>query len=94
MEFLDRQLVLDILYRNLQDKGYILLGKRISSVGHLEDGVVAHCMDGSSYEGDVIVGVDGVHSTIRQEMWRHAGQSISRTEKNSMFALSLTISCY
>lgn len=86
--------MLNILYSNLEDKSNVHLGKRISKVDHFEYGVVAHCVDGSSYEGDIVVGVDGVHSTIRREMWRHAGQSISTTEKNSMFAHCLVMFCY
>ena len=90
---IDRQLVLDILYRNLADRSRVHLGKRISKVDHFEHGVVAHCTDGSSYQGDVIAGVDGVHSTVRQEMWRHAGDSISTIEKEGMLAGPLTIFC-
>jgi 2-polyprenyl-6-methoxyphenol hydroxylase-like FAD-dependent oxidoreductase len=60
--------VLDILYKNLPDKSNVLLGKGISKVDHFEHGIVAHCNDGSSYHRDVIVGADGVHSIVRQEM--------------------------
>jgi 2-polyprenyl-6-methoxyphenol hydroxylase-like FAD-dependent oxidoreductase len=81
---LDRQLLLKILYTHLPDKSKILLGKRISKVDHSTEGIIAHCQDGSSYHGDIIAAVDGVHSTVRQEMWRHADQSISTKEKNSM----------
>jgi 2-polyprenyl-6-methoxyphenol hydroxylase-like FAD-dependent oxidoreductase len=77
-------LVLEILYTHLPDKSKVLLGKRISKVDHSAQGIIAHCQDGSSYHGYIIAGVDGVHSTVRQEMWRHADQSISTKEKNGM----------
>ena len=81
--------MLDILYTHLPDKTKVLLGKRISKVDHSTYGIVAHCEDGSSYHGDVIAAVDGVHSTVRHEMWRHAGQAISTGEKNGMLGYCL-----
>ena len=70
--FLDRQLVLQVLYNHIQQKQNVLLGKRLQSIEHREDVAVVHCVDGSVYKGDVIVGADGVFSTTRQEMWRLA----------------------
>lgn len=49
----------------------MLLNKKITTVDHSDDGVVAHCEDGSEYNGSMIAGADGVHSTIRGEMWKH-----------------------
>lgn len=37
----------------------------------LAEGVMVTCMDGSQFVGDVVAGADGVHSRVRQEMWRH-----------------------
>ncbi|KAJ5613840.1 monooxygenase [Penicillium herquei] len=70
--FLDRQTLLEILYTHLggnQEK--VLTGKRVIQVDHHDTGVVAHCKDGTSYEGDLIVGADGVHSTVRKLMWNY-----------------------
>ncbi|KAJ5711131.1 monooxygenase [Penicillium malachiteum] len=70
--FLDRQTLLEILYTHLggnQEK--ILTGKRVIQVDHHDAGVVAHCEDGTSYEGDLIVGADGVRSTVRRLMWNY-----------------------
>jgi 2-polyprenyl-6-methoxyphenol hydroxylase-like FAD-dependent oxidoreductase len=77
-------LLLEILYTHLPDKNKVLLGKRISKVDHSTEGIIAHCQDGTSYHGDIIAAADGVHSTVRQEMWRHADQSISTKEKSGM----------
>lgn len=40
-------------------------GRRLVSVSEEADGVVAHFDDGSSARGDVLVGADGVRSTVR-----------------------------
>jgi len=32
--------------------------------------------DGSFEEGDILLGCDGVHSTVRELMWKNANQAI------------------
>jgi flavin-dependent dehydrogenase len=63
------------LYESIPDKSKVLVNKKVKTVDHSEDGVVVHCEDGSEYAGSMIAGADGVHSTIRGEMWRHMEQS-------------------
>lgn len=88
--FIDRQHALRILYDNLNDKSRIKLQKRIPSVDHSEDGVAVTCTDGTFIRGDVLVGCDGVHSVVRNEMWRlahlHEPQSFDPSDKNLLFA--------
>lgn len=69
--FMERQFLLQSLYYNINDKSKVLLNKRVSRVEQARDGVTVYCQDGSRYEGDVVVGADGVHSVVRGEMWRH-----------------------
>ncbi|KAJ6020673.1 monooxygenase [Penicillium herquei] len=70
--FLDRQTLLQILYAHLQgDQGKVLTSKRVINLEQFPTHVVAHCKDGSSYEGDLVIGADGVHSTIRNLMWNY-----------------------
>jgi 2-polyprenyl-6-methoxyphenol hydroxylase-like FAD-dependent oxidoreductase len=40
-------------------------GKRLTSVEETASGVVAHFADGSTASGDVLIGADGIHSTVR-----------------------------
>ncbi|KAL3424914.1 FAD binding domain-containing protein [Phlyctema vagabunda] len=70
--FLDRQLVLRALADKIADPSKIKVGAKVLRVDHSEHVVIVHCKDGTSYAGDFVAGADGVHSTIRQEMWRHA----------------------
>lgn len=65
-------MVLKILYDNIKDKTKVLTRKRVDNVDFVGEGVVVKTTDGSSYQGDILVGADGIHSTVREEMWRLA----------------------
>ncbi|KAM3421234.1 hypothetical protein BST61_g1640 [Cercospora zeina] len=96
MSFLDRQLVLRAAADTLEvriaetGRGEILLNKRLANVEHLNTGVKVFCQDGTCYEGDMVVGCDGVNSRVRSEMWRIADVqepgAFSEEEKNKMTA--------
>ncbi|KAG2417446.1 hypothetical protein HFD88_008665 [Aspergillus terreus] len=83
--FLDRQKLLDILYRNYPDKTNIITGTKVTEVRKVDNGVCVSTDDGTLYHGDLVVGADGVHSRIRSEMWRLAGaahKSVAKEKKN------------
>lgn len=67
-------MVLQVLYDNIKDKTKVLTKKRVKDVELSDDSVTVHTIDGSSYSGDVLVGADGIHSTVRNEMWRIANK--------------------
>ena len=67
--FLARQELLALFYKHVPEKSKILPGKRVVKVIHSETGVRVITKDGEEFAGDIVVGVDGVHSVIRQEMW-------------------------
>ncbi|KAF4844031.1 FAD-dependent monooxygenase andE [Colletotrichum siamense] len=68
--FIDRQMLLQVLYDNLQQKNKVNPSKRVNKIDLSEKGVTVYTTDGSIYEGDIVVGADGIHSTVRSEMWR------------------------
>jgi 2-polyprenyl-6-methoxyphenol hydroxylase-like FAD-dependent oxidoreductase len=94
VNFLNRQSLLRILYGSITNKENILVGKRVSRIDHFQDGVAVQCEDGTLYQGTVVVGADGVHSIVRQEMWRHMNLettgAVSSEEQNSEITLSKT----
>ncbi|KAJ0366432.1 hypothetical protein COL26b_011655 [Colletotrichum chrysophilum] len=65
-----RQMLLQVLYDNLKQKNKVNPSKRVNKIELSEKGVTVHTTDGSIYEGDIVVGADGIHSTVRSEMWR------------------------
>jgi 2-polyprenyl-6-methoxyphenol hydroxylase-like FAD-dependent oxidoreductase len=88
----DRQTVLEVLRDNLQDKSKLLVNKQVERVDHSTEGVIVRCKDGSSYDGDIVVGADGVFSKVRKEMWRLAEKKLPelvQKERNGEFLMSL-----
>ncbi|KAL5332434.1 hypothetical protein BJX70DRAFT_404609 [Aspergillus crustosus] len=72
---LDYRRVLQLLYDNIRDKKKILTKKELQKVELVYDGVVVRTSDGSTYQGEILVGADGSHSTVRDEMWQLADKS-------------------
>ncbi|KAF7617473.1 putative monooxygenase [Aspergillus flavus] len=70
--WMDRKALLEALYSYISDKSKLLTQKRVATVEHAEDCVEVTTTDGSIYRGDILVGADGTHSCIRQEMVRLA----------------------
>ncbi|KAH8429233.1 FAD-dependent oxidoreductase [Aspergillus melleus] len=85
---LERRRFLEILYENTPDKSKIRSGTAVVDVIDHETGVKAILADGSVEEGDLVLGVDGVHSNIRNIMWRNANAAvpglITTAEKKSL----------
>lgn len=85
--FFERREFLQSLYDQLPDKSKIVNGKKVVEVLESHDGVSVLLSDGSREEGDVLIGCDGVHSFVRQNMWDQADTVspglISISEKKS-----------
>ncbi|KUI61073.1 2-heptyl-3-hydroxy-4(1H)-quinolone synthase [Cytospora mali] len=61
--------LLELLWENLPEKETrVKINKKVESVVSNHDGVVVTCSDGTSESGSIVIGCDGVHSTIRQMM--------------------------
>ena len=70
MWFLDRQQLIEGLFENLVDKSRVYTSCGALKVGHIDQGVKVETPDGRVFTGSIVVGADGVHSQVRQEMWR------------------------
>jgi len=43
-------------------------GKQVTDIEVHDTGVIVHCADGSSHAGSIVLGADGIHSTVRRVM--------------------------
>lgn len=71
MRFLERQQAVKVLYDNLRDKSKVHTSCNPLKFHLTDTGVIVET-DGEVFEGDIVVGADGVHSRVRQEMQRLA----------------------
>lgn len=53
---------------NEEDQARIHTGKKLENIEETNGGVVVTCTDGSTYEGSIVLGADGVHSKTRHLM--------------------------
>ncbi|KAJ5952082.1 uncharacterized protein N7479_010495 [Penicillium vulpinum] len=77
--WVERRSVLQALFKYISRKSCVLTSKRMDRIEHSldqEKPVKVICTDGSCYEGDLVVGADGVHSKTRSEMWKAVEQNI------------------
>lgn len=93
MAFLTRRKLLKVLYSNIKDKTKILTSKRVNDVQVSASGVTVTCRDGSSYDGDIVVGADGVNSAVRSAMQDHIEISNPGAAKKDRNSISAEYSC-
>lgn len=73
---LERRRFLEILYENTPDKSKIRSGTAVVDVIDHDKGVKVILADGSVEDGDLVLGCDGVHSNVRNMMWRNANAAV------------------
>ncbi|KAI1106917.1 FAD binding domain protein [Jackrogersella minutella] len=72
--FFDRQWLLRVLYDKLQHPERVLPNKRAVKIDHKGRGVEVTTKDGDKFFGTLVIGTDGIHSTVRSEMFRNGNE--------------------
>lgn len=80
MRFMDRRKVIETLFENLRDRSKVKTSHGVVKVFYHSEGVEVETADGSLFHGDLVVGADGVHSRVRQEMQRIAAENSPGTD--------------
>lgn len=88
-----RRDLLKILFDFLPNKSRVHLSKRVTKIDHSQSGVTVYCKDGSRYEGDIIVGADGVHSTVKSFMLQQIELSRPGTTEKDRNSVSAQYNC-
>ncbi|EQB57717.1 hypothetical protein CGLO_02117 [Colletotrichum gloeosporioides Cg-14] len=70
--FMERYELLCVMYKHIKEKNRFFVNKKVKRVETRENGATVYTEDGSVFQGQIVVGADGVRSTIRREMWRNA----------------------
>lgn len=90
-------MLLSKLYQNIRCKDKILLQKRFVRFEQANNGVRVITQDGGTYEGDIVVGADGMHSAVRKQMHCLANSSspgyFEKDEYASKSSLSSDCNC-
>jgi 2-polyprenyl-6-methoxyphenol hydroxylase-like FAD-dependent oxidoreductase len=88
-DFGERSKYLEVFYENIKDKRKVFLNKNVINIEQSDTGVIVKCDDGTSYEGDILAGTDGVRSKVKDEMWRLASSRVPdlvEHDKNGMYS--------
>jgi 2-polyprenyl-6-methoxyphenol hydroxylase-like FAD-dependent oxidoreductase len=65
-------MLIQTLYGHIQQKDKILTSERVVTVKNHPSHVSVITERGNTYTGTFVVGGDGIHSTVRQQMWDEA----------------------
>ncbi|KAK6088712.1 FAD binding domain-containing protein [Seiridium cupressi] len=68
--FFDRYWLLRLLYENLQHKERVMTDMKVIKVQQADGGIQVITKDGKVVKGTLVIGADGVHSSVRQQMIR------------------------
>ncbi|KAL6230478.1 hypothetical protein BDW75DRAFT_234371 [Aspergillus navahoensis] len=70
LTFVERQRLLETLHRRYPAKSRNLVDKAVVEIRQADGGIVVVTEDGSTYQGNLVVGADGVHRRMYSDMWR------------------------
>ncbi|EJT71028.1 hypothetical protein GGTG_12049 [Gaeumannomyces tritici R3-111a-1] len=73
--FTSRYELLCVMHERVRDKHRILTETSVERVETHPDHALVRCAGGGTIRAQVVVGADGVHSTVRREMWRNADEA-------------------
>jgi len=76
---LERKEFINCLYKALPSRDFVKIGNGVTAITESADGVKVFLADGSVEEGDIVVGCDGVNSSVRQLMWDNANAAVPNT---------------
>ncbi|KAF2967549.1 hypothetical protein GQX73_g6060 [Xylaria multiplex] len=82
--FMERRFYLQTLYDNLLDKSKVHAQVGVQSFVENKQGVTVFADNGDRYEGSILVGADGVYSTVRQLISQAVAASDPLRAKNLM----------
>lgn len=68
-------MIIQILYNNLRDNSKVLTRNGVAKVEQTAHKIKVTTENGETFHGDILVGADGIHSSVRREMWKLADEN-------------------
>ncbi|KAG0237448.1 hypothetical protein BGW41_008390 [Actinomortierella wolfii] len=90
--FFARPQLMDVLLKQIPPEK-IQWGKRVLSTMQNANGAMVRAADGSTYDGDIIIGADGAYSAIRQSMYKNMIAKGAKVGKNDTAPLRFEQFC-
>lgn len=83
-----------MLYRHIRQKDKVLTSRRVVGFEMDENSVSVKCQDGSVHRGSILIGADGIRSTVSRQMSQLSGNSKKgnynfRTSPVALYMLSI-----
>lgn len=91
MIFFERRMVIDVLYKHIHRKDRILTSQRVVDFNMDEHGVSVRCQDGSVQHGSILIGADGIRSTVARQILRLSGGAKKGESVPVLFLLALVM---
>jgi 2-polyprenyl-6-methoxyphenol hydroxylase-like FAD-dependent oxidoreductase len=66
-------MLIDVLYKHIRQKEKVLTSRPVVDFAMDEYGVSVKCRDGSVHWGSILIGADGIRSTVARQMLRLSG---------------------
>ncbi|RFU80716.1 fad binding domain-containing [Trichoderma arundinaceum] len=91
--FMERRFMLSCIYNHIADKSRIQAQTGVASFTETEDGVEVITDKGETIKGDILLGADGIHSTIRNLMADKLASTDPATAKEMRTGFTSTYHC-
>ncbi|KAG0251059.1 hypothetical protein DFQ27_009028 [Actinomortierella ambigua] len=90
--FFARPELLEVLARHVPSEK-IHWNKRILSTMQNNNGAMVRVADGTTYDGDIIIGADGAYSAVRQSLYKNMAAKGLKVDKNDAGPLRFDLFC-
>ncbi|KIW80211.1 hypothetical protein Z517_06826 [Fonsecaea pedrosoi CBS 271.37] len=72
--FFEREELLQVLYRNIPDKQNVKTSQQVTGIELGDNQVTVVTRQGQTWQAPIVVGADGIHSFVRQAIWKEIEQ--------------------
>lgn len=90
---MERRFWLNCIYNGIQNKSKVIPHTSVTSFCEIEDGVEVTTKEGKIIQGDILLGADGINSTIRNIMASHIASTDATASKEMRSGFTADYRC-